>query len=102
MQVMSFVFFKKISSCPNFRLQTVGVEHFSKKKEQIVTSSHSDNQCLIVIRPEVIKHFSCSTQLSMKLFLLTNIKMPTIVGILKFISGKNSILGLYEPKKRIS
>ena len=67
-------------------------------------------------RPEVIKLFSCSTQLrmklfclykikyyqfklssctaelSMKFFLLINIKMPTIVGILIFISRKNFML----------
>ena len=49
--------------------------------------------------PEVIKLFSCSTQLSMEFFLLINVKMPTIVGILTFMSGKNSILGLSEPKK---
>ena len=49
--------------------------------------------------PEVIKLFSCSTQLSMKFFLLINVKMPTTVGILTFMSGKNSILGLSEPKK---
>ena len=42
--------------------------------------------------PEVIKLFLCSTQLSMKFFLLINVKMPTIVGILIFMSGKNSIL----------
>ena len=53
--------------------------------------------------PEVIKKFSCSTQPSMKLFLLINVKMPTIVGILTFMGGKNSILGSSEPKKsRIS
>ena len=28
---------------------------------------------------------------------LINVKMPTIVGILTFMSGKNSILGLPEP-----
>ena len=49
--------------------------------------------------PEVIKLFSCSTQLSIKFFLLINVKMPTIVGILIFMSGKNSILDLSEPKK---
>ena len=33
--------------------------------------------------PEVIiKLFSCSTQLGMKFFLLKNVEMPTIVGIL--------------------
>ena len=39
----------------------------------------------------------------MKFFLLINVKMPTVVGILTFISGENSILGLSEPNKcRIS
>ena len=38
--------------------------------------------------PEVIKLFSCSTQLSMKFFLLINVKMPIIVGILTFMSWK--------------
>ena len=52
---------------------------------------------------EVIKLFSCSNQLGMKFFLLINVKMPIIVGILTFMSGKNSILDLPEPKKsRIS
>ena len=36
--------------------------------------------------PGVIKLFEYSTQLSMKFILLTNVKMPTIVGILTFIS----------------
>ena len=49
--------------------------------------------------PEVLKLFSCSTQLSMKFFMLINVKMPTIVGILTFMSGKNNILCLSEPKK---
>ena len=48
--------------------------------------------------PEVVKFFSCSTQLSMKLFLCINVKVPTIVGTLTCMSGKNSILGLSEPK----
>ena len=49
--------------------------------------------------PEVIKRFSCSTQLSMKFFLLINVKVPTIVGILTFNSGNYSILGLSKPKR---
>ena len=53
--------------------------------------------------PEVTKLFLSSTQLSMKIFQLINVKMPTFVGILTFMSGKNSILGLSEPKtNRIS
>ena len=39
---------------------------------------------------EVIKHFSCSTQLSMKFIMLINVKMPTTVGILTFISRINT------------
>ena len=41
--------------------------------------------------PEVIKLFSYSTQLSTKFILLINIKKPTIVGILTFISMINKI-----------
>ena len=60
--------------------------------------------CLVSIPgPAVIKLFSCSTQLSMKFFLLINVKMPTVVGISTFVNGKNSIQGLSEPKtSRIS
>ena len=46
-----------------------------------------------------LKLFSCSTQLSMKFFLLVNVKIPTIVGILTFMSRKNSIPGLYVLEK---
>ena len=38
---------------------------------------------------KVIKLFPCSTQLSTKFILLINVKMPTIVGILTFISMIN-------------
>ena len=41
-------------------------------------------------RPEVIKLFSYSTHLSTKIILLINVKMPTIVGILTFISMINT------------
>ena len=47
--------------------------------------------------PEVIKLFSCSTQLSMKFSPLINVKMPTVVGILTCMNGKNNILGSTEP-----
>ena len=39
---------------------------------------------------KVIKRFSYSTQLSRKFILLINVKMPTIVGILTFISIINT------------
>ena len=41
--------------------------------------------------PEVIKLFPCSTQLSTKFILLINVKMPTMIGILTFISMINII-----------
>ena len=44
------------------------------------------------IRPWGYKKNPCSTQPSMKCFLLINVKMPTFVGILTFMSWKNSIL----------
>ena len=40
--------------------------------------------------PECIKFISCSTQLSMPCIMLVNVKMPTIVGILIFISKINT------------
>ena len=45
-----------------------------------------------------MKKISCSTQLSMQFFLLINVKMSTNVGILTFMSRKNSIIGLPEPE----
>ena len=36
---------------------------------------------------KVMKHFSCSNHLSTKIFLLINVKIPTIFGILIFMSG---------------
>ena len=40
-------------------------------------------------RPVVVFFFSFSTQLSMKLILLINVEMPTIIGIKTFISRIN-------------
>ena len=42
------------------------------------------------VGPEVIKLFSYSTQLSTRFILLKNVKMPTFVGILTFISMINA------------
>ena len=39
--------------------------------------------------PEAIKLLSCSTQLCTKFILHINVRMPTIVGILTFISMIN-------------
>ena len=46
-----------------------------------------------------IKKISCSIQQSMIFFLPINVKMPTVVALLTFMSRKNSILGLSEPEK---
>ena len=62
----------------------------------------SINDCLsdfLKTGPDVIKLCSCSTQFTMKLFMLINVKMPTTVGILTFMSRKNRILGVSEPAK---
>ena len=47
--------------------------------------------------PEVIKLFLCSAQLRLKFILLINVKMPTIVGILTFISRINYRLWSSKP-----
>ena len=41
------------------------------------------------LAPKDIKLFSCSAQLRLKFILLINVKMPTIVGIITFISRIN-------------
>ena len=46
-----------------------------------------------------MKNFSSSAELSMNFFLLINVKVPTIVGILAFMSRKTSILGFSELEK---
>ena len=58
-------------------------------KFQTLLSFNSQVKCCLS-GPEVIKPFPCSTQLSMKFVLLINVKMPTIVGILTFISMINT------------
>ena len=51
-----------------------------------LVNNHS-NKLVMRPGPEVIKLFSCSAQLRLKFILLINVKMPTIVGILTFISS---------------
>ena len=48
--------------------------------------------------PEVIKHFSCSTQLSMKLVLLINLKLLTIANsfLLNIAEHENFSADKYE------
>ena len=70
-------------------------ENRQKRSMLTLGKTNSARNC-IRSGPEVIKLFSCSTQLSMKFSPLINVKMPTIVGILTCMSGKNNILGLTE------
>ena len=46
----------------------------------------------------MLNHFEIHAEMY-KLWLI-NVKMPTMVDILIFMSRKNSILGLSEPKKK--
>ena len=61
-------------------------------KSRNLSQSSSANSSLQVERsgPEVINFFPCSTQLSRKFILHIYVKMPTIVGILTFISMINT------------
>ena len=83
-------FFKNIDLVSTSRL--FPVSHESK----VLFEPCCEKTCLqgFLVRPspEVIKHFSCSTQLSMNYILLINLQMPTIVGILTFISRINNCL----------
>ena len=52
---------------------------------QIISSGDNEHE-ISNPGPKVIKLFSCSTQLSMKISLLINMKMPTKVGIFILIA----------------
>ena len=57
------------------------------------------NQVEKTLGPDVIKLFSCSTQLSTKFNLLINVKMSIIVCILTFISMINTTSERLKAKK---
>ena len=63
------------------------------------SETNGDKAHVVLAGPEVIQHFSCSTQLSMKFILLINVKMPTKVGILTFISRINTIFEIIKARK---
>ena len=62
-------------------LVTFLVWHFFAEEERILLERPG---------PEVIKLFSCSTQLSITFIEIINVKMPTMVGILTIISMINT------------
>ena len=76
--------------------------HLEFWKRKIYLIAESDKPDLDNSGPEFIKLFSCSAQLSMKIFLLINVEMPTFVGISIFTSRKNNILGLTEHDKMLN
>ena len=62
-----------------------------KRSSQLFFQSCQDGFFFVLNQaPKVIKLFACSTRLSLKFILLTNVKMPTVVGILTFISMINT------------
>ena len=97
----------EVSRATNFKIQYINGFHFLPPPPpplpaHIKTIATKFDLCVKQVKinpgPEVIKLFSCSTQLSMKFFLLITVKMATIVGILTFMNRKNSIISLSEPK----
>ena len=62
----------------------------SEGHETIKLYLASNKRYMYTPGPEVIKLFSYSIQLSTKFILLINVKMPTIVNILTFISMINT------------
>ena len=77
---------------PHFLFNHVNKQCYSVCSMQCATGvgpESSERACFQWILVIVVKPFSCSTQLSMKFILLINVKMPTIIGILTFISWIN-------------
>ena len=80
--------------CANERLSAMEPrEEENKMTELLPLKVYS----ILKSRPRDYKKNTCSTQLSMNFFLI-NVKMPTIIAILTFMSRKNSILRLSEPE----
>ena len=55
-------------------------------------------ECTLNTGPEVIKLFSCSTQLRLKFILLIKLKCQPFVGILTFMIGINYCLTGFFPE----
>ena len=56
--------------------------------KQLRLENHSDFN-MYMIRPRGYNLFSCSAEQSMNFIMLINVKVPTILGILTFISMTN-------------
>ena len=60
-------------------------------------STFEDTAIICEHRPRGYKTFFMLNSIEHEIFPHINVKMPTIVGILTCMSGKNNILGLTEP-----
>ena len=70
-------------------ISTTAATHFVIYLHLLVSQTGLQaRKCKLCLK--VIKLFSCLTQLSTKFILLMNVKMPTFVGILTFISMINT------------
>ena len=87
---LKFYLFLHKNLCCGFSLDLMSTHNicFNEELTKIIFQL-SSNIIKYTPGPEVIKLFSFSTKLSMKFILLINVKMPTIVGILTFISRIN-------------
>ena len=75
------------------------IKKLNEQLEKLIFLLNLEKNGDVADRPGFLKLFSCSTQLSMRFFLLINIKMPTIVGMLIFMSKQNGIPSLSETEK---
>ena len=75
-------------------LRTKPEPEVEEKSQQLTTKANQITQDLAQVKlhacPTKPGLFSCSTRLSMNFILLINVQMPTIVGILTFISMINT------------
>ena len=71
-------------------VQAVLLSLFTDRTILLGHSLESDLNALKVSTGLKVIKLSCSTQLSMKFIMLKHVKMPTIVGILTFISMINA------------
>ena len=74
--------------------------HFRSSKTNCAPSEGSDypGNYRSQLMSRCYKTVLCSTKLSMRFFLLINVKMPTIVGSLTFVSGMNTSSDSFKAK----
>ena len=97
-KLFKFLFIKCYPSMEKEIAKYYDRNYFYSLRHRVKSIYSSRSSCCCKrIRPRGYKTFFMLTQLSIKFFLLIHVKMPTIVGILTCMSGKNNILGLSEP-----